>query len=174
MTFDIKTKKNENKKQMSFQRDKNANELKNHQKLKQILMKEFKNRENIFWNDNDDVVTSLNDNVDYVKFVVKKKTKIKNLKIKKKYFILQKRNKWFLKSIKDDKIETSSTRRRKITKIDKNLFAKTLKLKRQRSTIDLKSTNLDIYNNKSFKKFKNWTCNVLNAFEISFFYFFSK
>ena len=48
MTFDIKAKKNENEKQTSSQRDKNADELKNRQKLKQILMKEFENRENIF------------------------------------------------------------------------------------------------------------------------------
>ena len=43
MTFDIKTKKNKNKKQMLFQRDESVNELKNHQKSKQILMKEFEN-----------------------------------------------------------------------------------------------------------------------------------
>ena len=49
----------------------------------------------------------------------------------------------------------SLTRRRRITKIDENFFMKILKLKRQRSTIDLKSINLNIYNNKSFKKFKN-------------------
>ena len=51
-------------------------------------MKKFENRKNIFRNDNDDIVTSSNDDVDYVEFVVKKKTKTKNLKIKKKYFIL--------------------------------------------------------------------------------------
>ena len=49
----------------------------------------------------------------------------------------------------------SSTRRRKIIKIDENFLMKVLRLKRQRSTIDLKSTNLDIHNNKNFKKFKN-------------------
>ena len=43
MTFDIKTKKDENKKQASFQRDENADELKSRQKLKQILMKKFEN-----------------------------------------------------------------------------------------------------------------------------------
>ena len=118
-------------------------------------MKEFENRKNIFRNDNNDVVTSSNDDVDYVKLVVKKKTKTKNLKIKREYLILQKRNKRFLKSIKNDKIVTSSTQRRIIIKIDKNFLAKTSKSKRQCSTIDLKSTNLDIYNNKSFKKFKN-------------------
>ena len=48
MTFDIKTKKNENEEQTSFQRGKSANELKNCQKLKQILMKEFENRKDIF------------------------------------------------------------------------------------------------------------------------------
>ena len=155
MTFDIKTKKNEDEKQASFQRDESANESKSRQKSKQILMREFENQKNISRNDNDDVVTSSSDNVDYVELVVKKRAKTKNLKVKRKYFILQERNKRFLKLIKNDEVETSSTRRRKITKIDENLFAKTSKLKRQRSIIDLKSTNLDTYNDKSFKKFKN-------------------
>ena len=92
-------------------------------------MKKFENREDIFRSDNDDVVTSSNDNVDYVELVVKERTKTKNLKIKKEYFILQKRNRRFLKSIKNDKIETSSTRRRRITEIDENFFIKVLKLK---------------------------------------------
>ena len=118
-------------------------------------MRKFENRKDIFRNNNDDVVTSSNDNIDYVELVVKKRTKTKNLKVKKKYFILQKRNKRFLKLIKDDKVEALSTRRRRITKIDENLLAKISKLKRQRSTIDLKLTNFDIYNDKSFKKFKN-------------------
>ena len=174
MTFDIKTKKDENKKQALSQRGENANKSKNHQKSRQILMRKFENRENIFRNNNDDVVTLSNDNVDYAELVVKEKTKTKNLKVKKKYLILQKRNKRFLKSIRNDEIETSSTRHRKITKIDENFLAKASKLKRQRLTIDLKSTNLDIYNNKSFKKFKNWTRNIFNVFEISFFYFFLK
>ena len=43
MTFDIKTKKDENEKQMLFQRDENANKLKSCQKSKQILMKKFEN-----------------------------------------------------------------------------------------------------------------------------------
>ena len=88
MMFDIKTKKNKNKKQISFQRDQNADESKNYQKLKQILMKKFENRKNISRNNNNDIVTSSNDDVDYIKFVIKKRTKTKNLKIKKKYFIL--------------------------------------------------------------------------------------
>ena len=174
MTFDIKTKKNENEKQTSFQRGKNANESKNHQKSKQILIKKFENWKDIFRNDNDDVTTSSNDNIDYTEFVVKEKAKTKNLKVKRKYLILQEKNKRFLKLIKNDEIETLSTRRRRIIKIDENLFTKISKLKRQRSIIDLKSTNLDIYNDKNFKKFKNWTRNVFNAFKVSFSYFFSK
>ena len=51
-------------------------------------MKKFENRKDIFRNDNDDVVTSSNDNVDYAELVVKKKTKTKNLKVKKEYLIL--------------------------------------------------------------------------------------
>ena len=119
------------------------------------MIRKFKNQENIFRSDNDDVIMLLSDNVDYVELAVKKKTKTKNLKVKKEYFILQKRNRRFLKSIKNDEVEASSTRRRRITEIDENLFIKISKLKRQRSTIDLKLTNLDIYNDKSFKKFKN-------------------
>ena len=118
-------------------------------------MNKFKNQENIFRNDNNDIVTLSNNNIDYVELVVKKRTKTKNLKIKKKYLILQEKNRRFLKSIKNDEIETSSTRRRRIIKIDENFFMKDSKLKRQRSTIDLKSTNFDIYNDKSFKKFKD-------------------
>ena len=92
-------------------------------------MKKFENQKNIFRNNNDDLVTSSNNDVDYVKSVIKKRTKTKNLKIKRKYHILQKRNKRLLKSIKDDEIEKSSMRRRRITKINENLSAKTLKLK---------------------------------------------
>ena len=154
MTSDIKAKESENEKQTSFQRDENVDKLKSYQKSKQTLMKEFENRENTSRSDNDDVVTSLNDDVDYVELIVKKKTKIKNLKVKRKYFILQKRNRRFLKSIKNNEIETSSTRRRKITKIDENFLAKILKLKRQRSTINLKSTNLDIYNDKDLNSLR--------------------
>ena len=47
MTFDIKTKKNENEEQTLFQRDENAIELKNRQKSKQILIRKFENQKNI-------------------------------------------------------------------------------------------------------------------------------
>ena len=43
MTFDIKMKKDENKKQTSFQREESVDKSKNRQKLKKILMKEFEN-----------------------------------------------------------------------------------------------------------------------------------
>ena len=94
------------------------------------MIKKFENRENIFRNDNNDVVMLSNDNVDYIKLAVKERAKTKNLKIKKKYLILQEKNRRLLKLIKNDEIKTSSTRRRKIIKIDENLFAKVSKLKR--------------------------------------------
>ena len=93
MTFDIRARKDEDEKQTSSQRDENADESKNCQKSKQILMVKFENRKDIFQNDNNDVVTSLSDNVDYVKLAAKKKAKTKNLKVKKEYLILQKKNK---------------------------------------------------------------------------------
>ena len=43
MTFDIKTKKDEDEKQTSFQCDENIDESKNYQKSKQTLIKKFKN-----------------------------------------------------------------------------------------------------------------------------------
>ena len=92
-------------------------------------MKEFDNWEDIFQNNNDDVITLLNDDVNYIKLVAKEKTKTKNLKVKKKYFILQEKDRRFLKLIKNNEIETSSMRHRKIIKIDKNFLAKVSKLK---------------------------------------------
>ena len=43
MTSGIKTKKDEDEKQASIQRDESANKSKNRQKLKQILMRKFEN-----------------------------------------------------------------------------------------------------------------------------------
>ena len=48
MTSDIKAKKDENEEQASFQRDENADESKNRQESKQILIRKFENRKNIF------------------------------------------------------------------------------------------------------------------------------
>ena len=59
-------------------------------------------------------------------------------------------------------------------KIDESFLTEVSELKRQRLIINLKFINLDIYHDKSFKKFKNWTHSVFNAFEINFSYFFLK
>ena len=76
--------------------------------------------------------------------------------------------------LRDDEIKTQLTQRCRTIEIKKNLLTEASELKRQRLIINLKFTNLDIYHDKSFKKFKNWTRNALNAFEINFSYFFSK
>ena len=78
------------------------------------------------------------------------------------------------KSLRNDEVKTQSTRRRKTIEIDENLLTEVSELKQQRLIIDLKFTNLNTYHDKSFKKFKNWTRNAFNAFEINFSYFFSK
>ena len=57
MTSDIKVKKNEDEEQTSFQRDESADESKSRQKSRQILMRKFENRKDIFRSDNDNVVT---------------------------------------------------------------------------------------------------------------------
>ena len=77
------------------------------------------------------------------------------MKIKRKYFILQERNKRLRKSLQNDEIKTQLTRRRKTIKIDESFLIEVSELKRQRLIIDLKFTNLNIYHNKSFKKFKD-------------------
>ena len=155
MTSRIRARKNVNEKQMTFQREQSADELNEHQKSEQIFIKKFENRENISRSDDEDVATSLNDNVDYVELVAKKRKKTKNLKIKKEYLILQERNKRLRKFLQDDEIKTQSTRRRKTIEIDENLLIEISKLKQQCLIIDLKFTNLDIYHDKSFKKFKD-------------------
>ena len=57
--------------------------------------------------------------------------------------------------IRDDEFKMPATRWRRITEIDKDLLVKASRLERHRSTIDMKSTNFDVYNDKSFKEFKN-------------------
>ena len=57
--------------------------------------------------------------------------------------------------LQNDEIKTQSTQHRKTIEINENLLIEILKLKRQRLIIDLKFTNLNIYHDKSFKKFKD-------------------
>ena len=50
--------------------------------MKKVLMKKLENWQSIFRDNNDNVVILLNDNVNYIKFIAKKKTKIKIWKLK--------------------------------------------------------------------------------------------
>ena len=99
MTFRIRARKDVNEEQTTFQREQSADKLNEHQKSKQTLTEKFENRKNISRSDDEDVATSSNDNVDYVELVAKKRKKTKNLKIKREYFILQKRNRRLRKSL---------------------------------------------------------------------------
>ena len=77
------------------------------------------------------------------------------MKVKRKYFILKKKNKRLLKLINNHEIKILFTRSRKFIKINKNFIMKISKLKQQHLTINLKLTNLNIYNYKNLKEFKN-------------------
>ena len=68
----------------------------------------------------------------------------------------------------------SIKRRRSVVRASNDSFNETSQLKRQRSVVKLKSANLNLYYGKSYKEFKNWTRNALNAFEINSFYFFNE
>ena len=65
-------------------------------------------------------------------------------------------------------------RKRNAARTNDDFFDETSQFKRQRSVVELKSTNLNLYYNKSYKEFKDWTRNAFNAFEISSFYFFNE
>ena len=99
MTSRIKVRKDVNEEQTTSQREQSADESHERQKLKQILIEKFKNRKNTFRSDDENVAMSSNDNVDYVELVAKKRKKTKNLKIKKEYLILQKKNKRLRESL---------------------------------------------------------------------------
>ena len=155
MTSCIKARKDVNEEQMTFQREQNADELNERQKLKQIFIKKIKNRKNIFRSNDGDVATSSNDNVDYIKLVAKKRTKTKNLKVKRKYFILFERHKRLREFLRNDEIKTQLTQHCRTIEFNESFLTEALKLKRQRIIVDLKFVNLNIYHNKNFKKFKD-------------------
>ena len=117
---------------------------------------------------------SENDVVDYIALIEKKRTRNKNLKIKKEYQILLKKNKRLQIFIWENKVQTLTKRKRNIVSTNDDFSNEILQFKRQRSIIELKSTNLNLYYDKSYKKFKDWIRNIFNAFKVNLFYFFNK
>ena len=98
---------------------------------------------------------SENDAVDYIAFVEKKRARSKNLKAKKEYQILLKKNKRLQISFRDDEISVLIRRRRSVVRANNDFFNEISQLKRQRSVAELKSTNLNFYYDKNYKEFKN-------------------
>ena len=128
-------------------------------------------------NDNEKIFShefSKNDTVNYIALVKKERTRNKNLKIKREYQILLKKNKKLHFSFRNDEISVSIKRKRNADRANNDSFNETSQFKRQRSIVKLKSANLNLYYDKNYKEFKDWTRNALNAFEINSFYFFNK
>ena len=98
---------------------------------------------------------SENDAVDYTAFVEKERARNKNLKVKREYQILLKRNKRLQISFRNDEISASIRRKHSIVRVNDNFFDKTFQFKCQRSVVELKSTNLNLYYDKNYKAFKN-------------------
>ena len=99
-------------------------------------------------NDNDETFNhefSENDVVNYIALVEKKRARSKNLKIKREYQILLKRNKRLQISFRNDEVSVSIKRKRNIVRTNDDSFDKTSQFKRQRSVAELKSTNLNLY-----------------------------
>ena len=109
-------------------------------------------------NDNEKIFNhefSENDAVDYTALVEKKRAQNKNLKVKREYQILLKRNKRLQILFQNDEISVSIRRRRNVVQANNNFFDEISQFKCQRSVAELKSTNLNLYYNKSYKEFKN-------------------
>ena len=98
---------------------------------------------------------SENDVVDYTALVEKKRARNKNLKAKREYQILLKRNKRLQISFRDNEISVSVKRRRNVVRTSNDSFDETFQFKHQRSVAELKSTNLNFYYDKNYKEFKN-------------------
>ena len=98
---------------------------------------------------------SENDAVDYTALVEKKRTRSKNLKIKKENQILLKRNKRLQIFFQNNKISVSIRRKCNVARASDNFFDEIFQFKCQRSVAELKSTNLNFYYNKNYKEFKN-------------------
>ena len=98
---------------------------------------------------------SENDAVDYTALVEKKRARSKNLKAKREYQILLKRNKRLQTSLRDDEVSVSIRRRRSAARASDDSFDEISQFKRQRSVAELKSANLNLYYDKSYKEFKN-------------------
>ena len=98
---------------------------------------------------------SEDDAVDYIALVEKKRARSKNLEAKREYQILLKRNKRLQTLFQDDEISVSIRRRRSAVRTSDDFFDEIFQFKRQRSIVELKSTNLKLYYDKSYKEFKD-------------------
>ena len=93
--------------------------------------------------------------VNYTALVKKKRARSKNLKAKREYQILLKRNKRLQISFRNDEINMSIRRKRNAARTNDDSFDEIFQFKRQRSVAELKSANLNLYYDKSYKEFKN-------------------
>ena len=76
-------------------------------------------------NDNEKIFShefNENDAVDYIALVEKKRARSKNLKIKKEYQILLKKNKRLQTSFRNDEVSVSIRRRRSVARTNNNFF----------------------------------------------------
>ena len=98
---------------------------------------------------------SEDDVIDYTALVEKKRARSKNLKVKREYQILLKRNKRLQTFLRNDEVSVSIKRRRSAARASDDSFNEISQFKCQRSIAELKSANLNLYYDKSYKEFKN-------------------
>ena len=85
----------------------------------------------------------------------RKRARNKNLKVKREYQILLKKNKRLQTFFQNDEVNVSIRRRRSVVRASNDFFNEISQFKRQRSVVELKSANLNLYYDKSYKEFKN-------------------
>ena len=154
MISSIKNKRKENNDDELLKYFQNA-EFVVRQKSNVIIEKtiQFKTKDNN--KKNSDHEFNENDVVDYATLVEKKRARNKNLKVKKEYQILLKKNKKLQTFIRENEIQTSTKLKRNIASTNNDSSNEIFQFKRQRSIVELKSTNLNFYYDKSYKEFKD-------------------
>ncbi len=106
----------------------------------------------VLQNNNATQLSQFDENINYKKLLIKEKTKRRKLQIKRELRIAQTRNKFLLKSLCENEIKATSSRRLRENYFD-NKISESI-LKRQRFACFIKLTQLNLYYKKNFKNIK--------------------
>jgi len=99
------------------------------------------------------LLSSSNRDINYKKLLIEKQTKRRQLQVKQDFCVAQAKNKHLEESLRDNKLRAINSRCLRNNYFDSN---NKFSIKRQRSIQSIRSTSLNLYYGKNFKKYKNW------------------